>query len=53
MADLDNQLSLLLAKLEVLDNRVRLVEERVNILDTITIDHESRLEDLEEEEDED
>ena len=49
--DLENKLTILLAKLDVLDKRIRLVEDRVNILDTITIDHESRLEDLEEVED--
>ena len=49
--DLENKLTILLAKIDVLDKRIRLVEDRVNILDTITIDHESRLEDLEEVED--
>ena len=49
--DLENKLTILLAKVESLEKRVRLVEDRVNILDTITIDHESRLEDLEEVED--
>ena len=48
---MENKLTILLAKLDVLDKRIRLVEDRVNILDTITIDHESRLEDLEEVED--
>ena len=49
--DLENKLTILLAKVESLEKRVRAVEDSVNILDTITIDHESRLEDLEEVED--
>ena len=48
---MENKLTILLAKVESLEKRVRAVEDRVNILDTITIDHESRLEDLEEVED--
>ena len=49
--DLENKLTILLAKVESLEKRVRAVEYSVNILDTITIDHESRMEDLEEVED--
>ena len=48
---MENKLTILLAKVESLEKRVRAVEDSVNILDTITIDHESRSEDLEEVED--
>lgn len=42
----------LIYKLIGLDDRLRSLEDRVGVIETNTIDHESRLQDLEEAEDE-
>lgn len=46
--DEDHALTVLLAKLRALEIRVRLLQDRVDVIFANTIDHESRLQQLEE-----